>query len=84
MCKDEDAVEAAKYLEGCLKSGGRGRVVSATGNYRYGVDLFAGECRGRALRVETRVVSNVVGDDVRRCQGWVEGMDFWVHEIFKE
>lgn len=34
VCKDEDATAAAKTIKDCLKIGGKGYVVSGTGEFR--------------------------------------------------
>ena len=83
VCKDADAVASAKYISEALKADtGRARVVSATGGYRYGVGIFADECKKNGLRVETELLEGIRGEEVEASQGWVEGMTYWRHEIF--
>ena len=98
ICKDSDAGAAARSVHDCLKSGGRGYVVSGTGEHRFGVDLFNSECNKIGLSITTvkQGVSEILGlatkegevrekamGALRECAGFVDDMTFYFHRIVK-
>ena len=95
VCKDDDAVACSNAIFDALKPGGVCHIISGTGEHRYGVDIFQGECIKRGLSCESVVVTAediLVGGEalelglqgLQQCAGWIPTMTFWQHEITKK
>jgi SAM-dependent methyltransferase len=79
ICQPADAVGAANTIHDALRPGGRAIVVCADAAHRFGVDIFASECRRVGLEIMARDVGEMyegklVSSGLEQTTGYVEGM----------
>ncbi|KAL7547093.1 hypothetical protein ACHAWF_010408 [Thalassiosira exigua] len=88
ICCPDDAVAASKTILDALRPGGTAFVVSANSQHRFGVEVFADECKRWNLGVALSSVGDMYGgallsEGMKSASGYVEGMDMTLFVVTK-
>ena len=81
ICKEDDAIALSKFLHMFLKPNSLAIIVSAKEKHRFGVSIFAKECRkiGLDVFVETLVCEN--DQMIQYASGYVVDMEFYLFHV---